>query len=53
MNNTAKAKRHLTRARALSGHAKSSLSKIKESELIAKIRKDREIIWKNKFVTRT
>ena len=44
-----KAKQHIARARELSSRAKSSLPKMKESEIIAKIRKDREIIWESKL----
>ena len=52
MNNSTKAKQHIARARELSSRVKSSQPKIKESEMIAKIRKDREIIWENKLAAR-
>ena len=53
MNNIAKAKRHIARARELSGRIKSSVPKMKESEIIAKIRRDREILWENKIAAHT
>ncbi len=48
----AKAKRHIARARELSSRMKSSFPKMKESEIIAKIRRDRELIWGEKFAAR-
>ncbi len=53
MNRSTKAKQHIARARDLSSRTKSSLPKIKESEMIAKIRRDREMIWENKLAHRT
>ena len=54
MNRIAKAKQHLARARELSSRIKSSaMTKAKEAELIAKIRKDRESIWESKLAART
>ena len=52
MNRIAKAKQHITRARELSSRVKSPLSPMKESEVIAKIRRDREMIWENKLAHR-
>ena len=52
MNRITKAKRHIARARELSCRVKSS-PKMKESEIIAKIRKDREMIWESKLASRT
>ena len=52
MNPVTKAKRHIARARELSRRVKSSHPKMKESEVIAKIRKDREAIWENKLAAR-
>ena len=46
--------KHLHRARELSSRIKSSpMTKAKEAEIIAKIRKDREIIWREKLANRT
>ena len=53
MTRIAKAKQHLARARELSSRTKTSLTKIKESGIIAKIRKDREAIWEAKIVARS
>ena len=53
MTHITKAKQHIARARELSGRVKSSLPKMKESEMIAKIRRDREMIWENKLAART
>ena len=53
MTRIIKAKQHIARARELSCRIKSSLPKMKESEMIAKIRRDREMIWGNKLAART
>ena len=53
MTRIAKAKQHLARARELSSRFKSPLTKTKESEIIAKIRRDRQIIWETKLAVRS
>ncbi len=50
-NNIEKAKKHLQKARALIAKSGSPLNKMTEAQVIAKIRKDRERIWEEKFVT--
>lgn len=49
MNRNNKAKQHIARARELSGRVKSSLPKMKQSAIIAKIRRDRDTIWESKL----
>ena len=52
MKTTTKAKQHINRARELSSRVKTP-TKLKEAEIIAKIRKDRESIWEAKLAART
>jgi hypothetical protein len=53
MNPVSKAKRHIARARELSHRVKSRLPKMKEAQVIAKVRKDRQMIWESKFAARS
>jgi len=50
--NCSKAKRHLEKAREIISKRKSPFSGMREDEIIAKIRKDRETIWEEKLAAR-
>ena len=52
IKNIAKARRHLARARELSSRAQAP-TRMKESTVIAKIRKDRQAIWEAKIASRS
>ncbi len=53
IRNITKAKRHLEKAREIISKKRSPFFRMKEEEVIEKVRKDRQDIWEEKLAPRS